>query len=459
MLVAVATVALLHVLDGPHAAITVEVNASALAAMPNGLPTLPHSAMRASALDAETVADAVAIREHRVPPLLRTARRTAAHSIGGTYPGLTRGDFRSVSEWRNRYEGEYGWAFSAYRSSQLEQDFYRDVAAFEEQANWTELAEQYRARMETLMDAAAARVAPHTPKVFSEDLAHECNIYVRTIQYGEAQEVARGSNATCLGSSEPMDDELLSSFEYVFRCLVPPCSQPPPQGFAVGAKHKSYIEPLVGILRHPRAFLSDTRTDLMNKEYMMPDKWALHHLRTRYQHRIRKSHYFDLGASTYTDGMGGPSQVWFEGLSECLCVPFTMMHLWESTQHDPKSVWRDVPEWLQPRYHWFNQPLNASEASWNNPLNHLLLHVSDDDVLIVKIDFDHPSEADILKTILDTPELYNSIDELFYEHHVMLGPMTEWWGGSGVNRNLKARDSIDLFRSLRMRGVRAHSWV
>lgn len=406
----------------------------------------------------ESADDVVADRELKLPPLLRTPWRTSG-TIGNAVPGKVRGDYRVMGETANPYSGQYGWVFVRYTSSQLELDFFRDVAAFEEVADWSDLSSLYRTRIEALKSESEGRVAPHRPYKYSERLIQECNVYVRALREGKRGEQNRGSQKTCLGNAAELDKALFSQFEYEYRCLVPPCSDPPPKGFAVGATHTSYIEPLVGILRHPNAFLHNATRDLLNKEYMIIDKWALHHLRTRYLNRVRKSHYFDLGASTYTTGAGGPSQVWFEALAECLCVPFTMMHLWEAKPHDPSVVWRQVPEDVQPRYQWYNQPLNSSRASWNNPLNHLLHHASHDDVVFLKVDFDQVRiEADIVRTVIERPELYSQIDELFFEHHVKLGPMTRLWT-TRADKSMKARDSIGLFMSLRRLGIRAHSWV
>ena len=72
-------------------------------------------------------------------------------------------------------------------------------------------------------------------------------------------------------------------------------------------------------------------------------------------------------------------------------------------------------------------------------------------------------EEPLLSQILADPEVSGRIDELFFEHHVHLHPLslvTRGWGPSVRNRTrCTIHDSYALFRALRERGIRAHSWV
>lgn len=269
------------------------------------------------------------------------------------------------------------------------------------------------------------------------------------------------ANKTCLGSTSLMDPSLFSRFEYEFVCLHGPCTKKLPVGRTLGETHTSFIEPLFGYLRHPQIFLNDGLGRGMSyKEYMIVDKWALNHLYTRWQRRQRHSFYFDLGASTYFSGFGGASQNWFVGLGDCMCVPFTEMRLWEATKTHPRHVW-EMYQPLRPHYFWFNYPLATDFRSWRNPLNHFLRSVPPDgeSPVLFKIDFDSPkAERRIVDTIVEHRELHERIDELFFEHHVVLGRMKHFWGGS-MDSNSTVVESIDLFLSMRKLGIRAHSWV
>jgi hypothetical protein len=198
---------------------------------------------------------------------------------------------------------------------------------------------------------------------------------------------------------------------------------------------------------------------VVNKQYMIVDKWALNNLYTRWKQRRRTAHFFDLGASTYLTGLGGASQPWFVGLGDCMCVPYSSMHLWEATQHAPKTVWHQLPRNLHPHYHWYNYPLSVDAYSWRNPLNHVLEKVELGDPFVLKVDFDNtPLETKIIQTILQTPQLSELIDEMFFEHHAKIAVMMRFWGELR-NSNVTLMDSIEMFTQLRQRGIRAHPWV
>jgi hypothetical protein len=72
-------------------------------------------------------------------------------------------------------------------------------------------------------------------------------------------------------------------------------------------------------------------------------------------------------------------------------------------------------------------------------------------------------ELPILRDLLNDPELLDLVDEFFFEYHVLFGPMNPAWFGS-ENPNPRPTtetlaDSYAVFRTLREKGVRAHSWV
>jgi hypothetical protein len=88
----------------------------------------------------------------------------------------------------------------------------------------------------------------------------------------------------------------------------------------------------------------------------------------------------------------------------------------------------------------------------------LLTKVQEDDVVIVKIDFDSSKiENTLIAQLLRHEAISSRIDEFFFEHHVNLDVLRYFW----VTGNLPVyqSDSLRLFTTLRKRGVRAHSWV
>jgi hypothetical protein len=128
-------------------------------------------------------------------------------------------------------------------------------------------------------------------------------------------------------------------------------------------------------------------------------------------------------------------------------------------QHAARKFWDGVPDRLHPNYRWFNYPLDVKRDSWRNPLNHYLTKVRPDDVVTIKVDFDSPGlESEIIHTILSVPELYQTIDELYYEYHVPMAYVYKAWS-THADESANVLRSIDLFQALRRRGIRAHSWV
>jgi hypothetical protein len=86
----------------------------------------------------------------------------------------------------------------------------------------------------------------------------------------------------------------------------------------------------------------------------------------------------------------------------------------------------------------------------------LLENYGDDDLVVVKIDIDGGPEMALLMQILNDTRLSNMIDHLYFEHHAHLGEIASKWGSTMVGT---IKDSLDLFRMVREKGVAAHFWV
>ena len=270
---------------------------------------------------------------------------------------------------------------------------------------------------------------------------------------------------TCGFVSPALNHTIFSRMKYEYGCWSSACETEQQPGD--GDVHFSYIEPLVGLMRHP-AFRGTFRSfgwDLAySKAYMLADKWSLHRATCAEQSschgsRTPSSFYFDLGASTWTDGAGGASQPWFYGLSWCMCKPFESLYLWEAEFVHPSKVFSQLPSHIAPLYHWYNIPLATDIGSWHNPVNHILLHTTPADTVFVKVDYDQlQMEEETIQQILTNGEVSNRIDELFFEHHVQMDVMGDIWNIKNKSKRYLS-DSIELFQSLRRVGVRAHSWV
>jgi hypothetical protein len=414
--------------------------------------------------------------QRKIPPLLRLGNIRERQSASTESSHRARNtDNRDVI--REAYRGEYGWRFKEYISSNLEVDFYDDVRPFVNDHHWPALVKKYQAKVEKLLAASVGRVALNDNLVdsASNNMLEQCDS-------DDGKPFTLASTARCFGNATTQSEfspELFSRFVYEFVCLGEPCNAatfPAYTGWRLGQTQTSFIEPLFATMRHPKFFLTEgVRDFLEDKEYMVVDKWALHHLHTRWKKRFfpyleaslrhynqhvdrQKSIFVDMGASVYFRGQGGASQKWFVGVTDCLCIPFTDMFLFEAKLRSPPLVWSSTPGHLHPNYYWFNYPLEVASSSWRNPFNHLLQKLRPDDVVTVKVDFDSPGlEMAIIRTILQVPELYQTIDELFYEYHVKMAYMHRYW--PSADAGVTVRDSIDVFRTLRQRGIRAHSWV
>ena len=306
-----------------------------------------------------------------------------------------------------------------------------------------------------------------------------------------------GSNKASCGFVGELNASVFSRMKYEYRCWSPPCvEEARDDSTKHGDVHFSFIEPLVGLLRHPgfqsvperqglRAGQEISREEqflMEHKGYMLVDKWAIHHTNKRRRiaptqggpradatnpacsaggesHEKGQSYFFDLGASTWASGAGAASQPWFYGVSWCMCAPFEHWALWELKPVHPVHVFLQLPAHLAPHYKWFNIPLSTSNSSWHNPINHLLHLTRPSDVVFMKVDYDNSAmEAETIGQILRHEAVSMRIDELFFEHHVQMDVMALVWQIENKTTTYLS-DSIRLFQKLRHRGVRAHSWV
>jgi hypothetical protein len=77
--------------------------------------------------------------------------------------------------------------------------------------------------------------------------------------------------------------------------------------------------------------------------------------------------------------------------------------------------------------------------------------------VIVKLDIDsHHIEMALVQQLIQSPELIKLVDVFYFEHHVFLKELAGHW-----RRSMKGSvlSSLELFASLRQKGVDAHFWV
>ena len=211
-----------------------------------------------------------------------------------------------------------------------------------------------------------------------------------------------------------------------------------------------FVEPLLPPMRHPN-FCHHKKGNILNIEYLVHD----------FAHMCRKLKphsrivLFDMGASPKFAGASNP--MWkIMNLFGQFGFKFDHIYAYEIKHFDTETVYDLVPRHLQPAYHWINAGVSIEEGHPLNPFTMLLEEYNEDDLIIVKLDIDTPSlEVPLATQLLQTPELWNLVDQFYFEHHVKQEENNFWaksWGGT-------IKDTLELFYGLRQRGVPAHFWV
>eukprot|EP00877_Chromochloris_zofingiensis_P014514 jgi/Chrzof1/9316/UNPLg00285.t1 len=221
-----------------------------------------------------------------------------------------------------------------------------------------------------------------------------------------------------------------------------------------------YIEPLSHALRHPLALCGAGSAELLNRDFILLESARdVHHQVEHYQsHEHGKNFYFDLGASTYKSGAGGSSQQWLIEAYSRRGIEFDRILMWEAKRTDPSLLFAEVPKQLMGAYQYFNVPISADVHDLASPLSILRRIARPSDFVVLKIDIDNWAiEKSVVQYILENDETAALIDEMAYEHHVDFKPMLSYWGTTAdMSQTLK--DSYEIFKRLRHKGIRVHGW-
>jgi hypothetical protein len=164
----------------------------------------------------------------------------------------------------------------------------------------------------------------------------------------------------------------------------------------------------------------------------------------------------DMGASlAYHDHHLAPP-IYLTHLYRKFGFPFDHIYAYEVTPTEPAMVFEAVPDELRAAYHWINIGVDATPGKQNNPLTMLLQNFNEDDFVVIKLDIDTPDvELALAKQILETPDVAMLIDQFYFEHHVHMKEIAHQW----ESMHGSVKDTLELFRKLRERGVAAHFWV
>ena len=359
----------------------------------------------------------------------------------------------------------------------------------------SKLEDAWQARIASLQDstdAFCAAVAEQEPQLWS------------IIDAVNKSSSPSGGYSTLPGLASPPPLDIMSQHAYQLNCS---------DGLRTVA---GTIEPLVGGLRHPLAGCKN----LASKLYSYPDLIVARTYiafdgaaspKLRLQPRPRAKLLFDMGARTWPQGLGVAQQPFLIDSYMRNGISFDRMLLWEAKQMNGNQIFAKVPRELLAKYQYFNIPVDTNFSDPGHPFSVLKQLARPADYVAMKIDIDSPQiEKHLFQQIASDPELYERIDELFYEPHVSsshepavhpasrpraahlrqplaptgpcslplapsspkppkrphpprppqvkFAPMLPIWTEPQMDMATSMADMYRVFASLRARGVRVHGW-
>jgi hypothetical protein len=226
------------------------------------------------------------------------------------------------------------------------------------------------------------------------------------------------------------------------------------------------IEPIVGFLKHPLYICFQEESEgsptsqveySTNKTYLLPMFDYEYIWERRYRDaRTVKRYFFSLGASLFTNGS---SLQWFVNTYTAHGLSFDHIFAWESKLYKPEQIFKGMPLEVLSRISFYNINPSVMYRSNYNPLNILKATCHIEDFVVIKIDIDRDIENSILiKQILSDTAISDRIDELYFDHHVTYSPK-EHHGWTLNPKRSNITQSYEIFTELRIRGIRAHSWI
>ena len=228
-----------------------------------------------------------------------------------------------------------------------------------------------------------------------------------------------------------------------------------------------YAEPLLPPMRsqkicnrknweHFPTLYKKKNPDMMRMDYLIHDFEAMCHKLKPTSRRV----LIDLGASlSFHQGVTPILELL--NLFEKFGFHFDHIYGFEVGFTEPGKVFEKLlPEKYLAAYHWINVGVSADPKGKLNPLNSILTQFNSDDFVVVKLDIDTPSiEMPLANQILENPTYQELIDLFYFEHHVHIGDFTNWSTGSAKDSITDTiEDTLNLFSSLREKGVSAHFW-
>ena len=224
-----------------------------------------------------------------------------------------------------------------------------------------------------------------------------------------------------------------------------------------GEVQEIWAEPLGGILRDPRepcrshsqGLWTPHNADIQSKDFLLFDQSL-----TMLSHK--RVLFFDLGSSKY-DYSAMPGMSWLYPKYKSEGFQVTDLFAWEITNRPGYEYFDGMPNELAAATHFYNFGVVANIDDVQNPVHVLKTIAQPEDYVIFKLDIDNtPIEEAIVESLLADPLALKLIDDFFWEHHVNLISMHQYWRTSGLSNSIK--DTIVYLQKLRDKGIRAHTW-
>jgi hypothetical protein len=234
-----------------------------------------------------------------------------------------------------------------------------------------------------------------------------------------------------------------------------------------GKTHVEYIEPLVSHLRFPLCKCIDIIPADPRFQYHPTTfrGWIIPPPPGVLADDSIQKYYFDAGASSWNDGSGGPSLSYFHDMWLRHGIDFDEIYAFEMGT-TPTKFDAAIPDFMKDHV-FYQQCKVSSQASDDSPETPFLpLSIArkahPNDYVLFKLDIDSPKVEDgNIHYIIDDPN--NNIDEVFWEHHVRGNYLLTEWRGLDNNEEYLAdvtlRESYEFFLKMRLKGIRAHSWI
>ncbi|CAF1333099.1 unnamed protein product [Adineta ricciae] len=164
---------------------------------------------------------------------------------------------------------------------------------------------------------------------------------------------------------------------------------------------------------------------------------------------------FDLGSSEFGKNVDidTTSTRWFYEYYKRLDLNFDRIIAFEARVLNATVAWEQLPEDVFPVYTLINTGCTVTGKF--NPWFTLQKIAKPEDHVIVKLDIDtFDVERALVDQIANDSAIHSLIDELFFEHHVLVDEMRAFWRPPPDPLS----QSYILFTKLRQLGIRMHGW-